>query len=65
MMSPDEMVAEMEAEREQDDVLAHLRQSNARLARQLAQARIKTGEMVEAVYRAASDAAAGLTLPPG
>lgn len=42
--------------------LASLRESNMRLAKQLAQAKAKTGDLVDAVYRAAKDAAAGLTL---
>jgi hypothetical protein len=41
----------------------HIREVNARLARQLAKAKASKEELVEAVYRAASDAAAGFSLP--
>lgn len=41
----------------------YLRRANARLSRQLEQARISRQELVEAVYQAAADASAGLLLP--
>lgn len=63
-MQADSLVAEMDAEQQQSDTLSHLRQANARLSRQLTQAKIRTSELVDAVYRAASDAAAGLDLFP-
>lgn len=40
-----------------------LRESNARLMRQLGQAKAKTEDLVDAVYRAARDAAESLVLP--
>jgi hypothetical protein len=46
------------------DPLEHLRQANARLSRQLAEAKASKAELVQAVYRAASDAISGLSIPP-
>lgn len=48
---------------ELETLLNGLRDSNARLSRQLLQEKIRTGELVNAVYRAAKDAASGLRLP--
>lgn len=44
--------------------ITYLRQANERLSRQLAEAKVKTNELAEAVYRAASDAATALSVPP-
>lgn len=52
------------ATRDSLEQLDHLRQANARLSRQLAEARASKAELVQAVYRAASDAISGLTIPP-
>src|SRR5690242_2586066 len=41
-----------------------LRRSNATLARQLAQTKHRTSELIAAVERAVHDAASGLVLPP-
>lgn len=64
-MDDDDALAEqIVAEAGQDGLIGHLRQSNARLARQLAEAKVRTSELVEAVYRAATDAIVGLDVPP-
>ena len=47
-----------------DDQVQFLRAANERLSRQLSESKVKTGELAEAVYRAASDAASALNLAP-
>jgi hypothetical protein len=47
-----------------EEQLEHLRNANARLARQLQEAKASKAELVAAVYRAANDAAQGLAIPP-
>ena len=61
--SVDQMLSDMALESAHDDLVNHLRTSNARLARQLSEAKVKTSELSEAVFRAAADAASGLQLP--
>lgn len=51
-------------EEEADPRLEELRGANARLSRALEKEKIRTGELVRAVYQAAHDAATGLTIPP-
>lgn len=46
-----------------DEKIERLQGANARLAKQLADAKHKKSELVEAVYRAASDAATGFNFP--
>lgn len=48
----------------QQDTLAELRRANGRLSKQLARAKTSQAELVDAVYRAAKDAATGLIIPP-
>lgn len=45
-----------------DAILSELRESNGRLSRQLQSEKIRTEELVKAVYQAAKDAASGLRL---
>lgn len=47
-----------------DATVSDLRAANASLLRQLDKARVTRDELVDAVYRAARDAASALTLPP-
>jgi len=46
----------------EDDILRGLRESNARLSRELIKAKASKAELVEAVFRAARDAVSGMTI---
>lgn len=55
--------ASLDAFAREDGTIEELRRVCARLARQLEQEKVRKSELVEAVYRAASDAIAGLSIP--
>lgn len=58
------MVKKLDEALKVDITLSELRSSNARLSRQLQQEKVRTDELVKAIYQAARDAASGLKIDP-